>query len=289
MQPRNRVGLLFAAPGALALSAMKIPCPAVLLFAGCAASPPMPAFLRACESWTVDSAVLGETRCIDVYVPPAAARDPALHLPVLYMPDGGIDEDFVHVAEAVHNGIEWGIVRPLMIVGVENTERRRDLTGPTEVAADRAIAPRVGGSAAFRAFVRDELIPAVAARYRTTDERALVGESLAGLFVVETFLLEPELFGTCIAVSPSLWWNDHALVRQAAERLRAARPQGRLYLTSADEEDIVQRTAELAGIVRREAPGVRLWHEPMPEQFHDTIFRAALPKALRTLFAAPPR
>jgi hypothetical protein len=38
-----------------------------------------------------------------------------------------------------------------------------------------------GSSAAFRRFFRDELMPQVKRRYRT----AVVGESLAGLFVVE--------------------------------------------------------------------------------------------------------
>lgn len=44
----------------------------------------------------------------------------------------------------------------------------------------------------FRKFIRDELMPEIRGRYRTTAETAIVGESLAGLFVVETFLLEPE-------------------------------------------------------------------------------------------------
>jgi predicted alpha/beta superfamily hydrolase len=107
-----------------------------------------------------------------------------------------------------------------VLVGIENTQRRRDLTGPTQNEEDKKIAPHVGGSAAFRKFLRDELMPDVKARYRTTDETAIVGESLAGLFVIETFLLEPDLFDTYIAIDPSLWWNDSALVKSASERLR---------------------------------------------------------------------
>ena len=37
--------------------------------------------------------------------------------------------------------------------------------------------------------------PLVGARCRVTSESAIVGESLAGLFVVETFLVEPEPVG----------------------------------------------------------------------------------------------
>lgn len=84
-------------------------------------------------------------------------------------------------------------------MGIENTERRRDLTSPTENEGDKKIAPRVGGPGPFRQFIRDELMPQLKIRYCTTAETAVVGKSLAGLFVVETFLVEPDLFDTYIA------------------------------------------------------------------------------------------
>src|SRR6185436_8406661 len=173
------------------------------------------------ESFTVESAALKETRRINVYTPPGYGTAEATRYPVLYMPDGGLQEDLPHVATSVDTAIRAGEMRPLILVGIENTERRRDMTGPTEVEEDRKIAPRVGGSAAFRRFISDELIPEVRRRYRVTDETAIIGESLAGLFIVETFFLQPELFDTWIALSPSLWWNDEELVRKAGERLKA--------------------------------------------------------------------
>ncbi len=45
--------------------------------------------------------------------------------------------------------------------------------------ADRAIAARVGGSGAFRLFIREELMPAIARRVRGNGSAAIVGESLA--------------------------------------------------------------------------------------------------------------
>jgi Predicted hydrolase of the alpha/beta superfamily len=135
------------------------------------------------------SRALGETRRINVHVPRAYLASDTSRFPVLYMPDGGLDEDFPHVVNTIDSLIALGAIRPVIVVGVPNTQRRRDLTGPTRVATDSAIAPRVGGSAAFRGFWRDELVPAIDARYRTTSERAIVGESLAGLFIVETFFV----------------------------------------------------------------------------------------------------
>ena len=168
------------------------------------------------ETFTLQSKALSETRRINVYLPPGYADAPDKRFPVLYMPDGGLAEDFLHVAGLVQVSVGNGTMRPFVLVGIENTERRRDLSGPTQNEEDKKIAPRVGGSATFRKFLRDELMPDVKARYRTTDETAIVGESLAGCFVIETFLLEPDLFDTYIAIDPSLWWNDRALVKTTA-------------------------------------------------------------------------
>src|SRR5690606_28199306 len=53
------------------------------------------------ETFTIESKILGEMRRINVYAPPAYTLPPDGRLPVLYMPDGGIQEDFVHVAGLV--------------------------------------------------------------------------------------------------------------------------------------------------------------------------------------------
>src|SRR5262249_20910449 len=118
------------------------------------------------QTFTLESKVLGETRRINVYTPPGHGDASGVTYPLLYMPDGGDAEDFPHVIATVDAAVRAGEMQPLVVVGVENTERRRDMTGPTTVASDKAIAPHVGGSAAFRAFFRDELMPAMRARVR---------------------------------------------------------------------------------------------------------------------------
>jgi predicted alpha/beta superfamily hydrolase len=243
-----------------------------------------PARLAIGETFTLDSRVLGETRRINIYAPPAYA-DSAVRLPVLYMPDGGMAEDFLHVAGLVQVLTGNGSMRPFVLVGIENTERRRDMTGPTDNADDRKIAPRVGGSAAFRTFIRTELMPWVNAHYRTTGEDAIVGESLAGLFVVETFVLEPELFDTYLAFDPSLWWNDAKLIADAERALRGPRPTARaLYFASSDEKGIVEDAARLASVLERNpSPGLSWHYEPMPEETHATIYHPAALRAFRAV------
>jgi hypothetical protein len=159
------------------------------------------------------------------------------------------------------------------------------MTGPTESAEDRKIAPRVGGSGAFRRFIREELMPQVRSRYRTTEETAVVGESLAGLFVVETLLLEPDLFDTYIAFDPSLWWNNQKLLAEAGERLRA-RPGLKKTLYFAASRDMGPLAEKFAEALGRQAPaGLRWHHEKMPDEKHSTIYHPAALRAFRAVFA----
>jgi uncharacterized protein len=237
------------------------------------------------ETFTINSKTLSETRRINVYMPPGYRESAATRLPVLYMPDGGMAEDFLHVAGLVQVSAGNGTMRPFLLVGIENTERRRDMTGPTENESDKKIAPRVGGSEAFRRFISDELMPEVKQRYRTTNETAIVGESLAGLFIVETFLLEPDLFDTYIAFDPSLWWNNQKLVQSAGERLRAhPKMEKTLYLASSSD-DIAEVTQRFADVLGKNAPsGVRWYYEKMPDEKHSTIYHPAALKAFRVVF-----
>lgn len=238
------------------------------------------------ETFTIDSKILSERRRVNVYMPPDYTKAEQAPLPVFYMPDGGIAEDFLHIAGLVQVSVGNGTMRPFLLVGIENTERRRDMTGATENEEDKKIAPHVGGSGAFRKFIRDELMPQVKRRYRTTDETAIVGESLAGLFVIETFLLEPDLFDTYIAFDPSLWWNNQKLVASAAERLRGNPKLNKtLYFASSGDKGVAETIQPLVDVLNKNAPaGVKWYYEKMPNEKHSTIYHPAAMKAFRVVF-----
>lgn len=233
------------------------------------------------ETYTISSDSLAEVRRINVYRPAVAD---SIALPVLYMPDGGIAEDFLHVAGLVQVLTGNGTMRPFLLVGIENTERRRDLTGPTTVESDRRIAARVGGSSKFRAFIRHELMPLVRTRYRTTDETAIVGESLAGLFIVETLMIDPSLFDTYIAFDPSLWWNAGALVNAPLPRDRTGSVT--IYLSNSSEPGIAAATSAFARSLKGQR-NVRVMHVPMPDESHGTIYHPAALRAFREVFPVP--
>ncbi|NOJ95780.1 alpha/beta hydrolase [Corallococcus coralloides] len=258
---------------------------AVVLVSGvghAAETEPMPPH----TTFTLRSKKLRETRRINVYTPPGYDAAKGVRYPVLYMPDGGEQEDFPHVATTVDTAIRAGEMRPVILVGIENTERRRDMTGPTQVEEDKKIAPRVGGSAAFRAFLRDELMPHVRRKYRVTDETAIIGESLAGLFILETFFLQPGMFSTSIALSPSLWWNNEEWVRKAGDPLKAKPDlKATLYVASAGD-DVAAEAGRLAEALRANAPtGLKWKYEPRPDLRHANIYRSLEAQVLREAFA----
>lgn len=239
------------------------------------------------ETFEIESSALGERRRINVYLPAAYRASDDARLPVLYMPDGGLQEDFLHVAGLVQVLSGNGGMRPVILVGIENTQRRRDLTGPTEDPEDRAIAPQVGGAAAFRMFLRDELMPRIEARYRTTDEDAIVGESLAGLFVIETLAQEPTLFDRYIAIDPSLWWNRKALAESAPQWLaRASDAPVHVHIASGREAIESPTPQRFIRALQTRAPSDwTVTHTPFPQESHATVFHPAALQAFRTVFA----
>jgi len=253
-----------------------------------------PAPLVLGQTLHVDSKILGQRRVINVYLPPGYAQGTERY-PVLYMPDGGAQEDFPHIMGTIDVSIRNEVIRPMLVVGIENIERRHDLVGPSEVADDLKAAPHAGGADRFRAFLREELKPYIAAHYRVTRESAIVGESLAGLFVLETLLVEPDLFDGYLAADPSVWWNAQHLVRGAAARFAAwsAGPKA-LYIATSEEPSTRDGVELLVTALRATPPPGLVWHyEPMPDEHHSTIYPLASVKGFRALFAlprpAPPR
>lgn len=237
------------------------------------------------QSFVLSSDLLAEPRRINLYFPQAYFEQAEMRFPVLYMPDGGLHEDFLHIAGLLQIGsLNW-TTRPFILVGIENTDRKRDLTGPTDSPEDKKIATMVGQSKVFRAFIRNELIPVIDSHFRTSGERALVGESLAGLFAVETMLLEPELFDTYIAVDPSLWWNNGDLVDRAATLISQHHGKAiRVHLAASSQDGIVQPTRQLAEILDL-APRIHASYSEFPAETHLSIYHPAALDGFRQVFA----
>lgn len=234
------------------------------------------------ENYEIPSEHLGESRVVNVWIPPDYIAENPGRFPVLYMPDGGIKEDFPHIANTLDKLIADKKIPPVILVGIENTERGRDLTGFSEVEADARYCPLTDGAKDFRTFIVEELMPFINGKYRTSDKKGIIGESLAGLFVSETFLEHPETFDFYIAMDPSFWWNNHYLIRNAASLLEKF-PQRdvKFWFAGSGTEDISKYTNELAEILKIKSPKNLTWaYSDEPKEKHSTIFRATKEKAL---------
>jgi predicted alpha/beta superfamily hydrolase len=169
---------------------------------------------------TIKSAVLGEERVVLVRTP-AGYETNKLSYPVLYMTDG--DAHMGHTASSIEFLVQNGRIPDLIVVGVTNTDRTRDLT-PAK-SADKNPAgelrwPTSGGADNFLKFFETELIPEIEKTYRVQPYRIFAGHSLGGLFAIHAMISKPGLFNSYIAVSPSLQWADNEALKRAEEFLK---------------------------------------------------------------------
>ena len=233
------------------------------------------------DSLVIASDFVNENRIVNIWTPPNY-KQTTDRFPVLYMPDGGIKEDFPHIANTLSKLISEHKIPPFILVGIENTERGRDLSGYSESEYDKQYCPLTDGAKNFRAFITEELIPEIDTKYRTQSKKGIIGESLAGLFVMETFFLTPETFNFYIAMDPSLWWNTHYLTNHAEDLLEKFPEQDiKLWFAGSDAEDISQYTKQLEHTLKNTAPKHLTWqYSDQPEEHHNTIFRATKESAL---------
>ena len=132
---------------------------------------------------------------------PANCAQSAERYPVLYTTDG--DAHLTHTRGTVDFLSRNGLMPNLIIAGVTNTNRTRDLT-PTRAAAPPPGSSNSGGGPQFLEFFEKELFPFIEAKYRTVPYRIFAGHSLGGLMALHVFAVRPELFQSVIAVSPAL-------------------------------------------------------------------------------------
>lgn len=176
------------------------------------------------ETTVFPSKVLDEDRRVNVYLPPLYAENPEKKYPVVYILDGGVEEDFFHLTSLLRFSAQAWVDRfpEAIVVGIENVNRRRDFTFAVpnlDFLAEEGF-PKTsfvahGQSAKYIQFLGEELKPFIEGTYRTEDRSVVIGESLAGLLATEILLKKPTLFTDYIIISPSLWWGGRSLLSEA--------------------------------------------------------------------------
>jgi predicted alpha/beta superfamily hydrolase len=78
--------------------------------------------------------------------------------------------------------------------------------------------PAFGEVEGYRRFVADEVFPVIASHYRADmQHKIFVGHSYGSLFGTYVLLTSPEMFDGYVLGSPSLWYDDHLLVKRERE------------------------------------------------------------------------
>ena len=234
------------------------------------------------ERTTFRSAILDAEYPVVIYRPGGYERSTDRY-PVLVLLDG--DGHFHHASGVVDFLVSNQRIPPMIVVGVGNRNRTRDLTPPTD---DPQMRARTGGADRFLRFLSDELLPYIDQSNRTLDYRVLVGHSFGGLFALHALVSRPEVFDGYISISPSTWWNGQALVSGMPAFL-ASHPglRASLYMTTGNEGGEMLTSAQrLAEALKQGAPASMQWEfHHMPEESHGSIPHRSLYDGLESMFA----
>jgi hypothetical protein len=202
------------------------------------------------------SQISGRSYRIFVFEPPLPP--PEAGYPVLLALDGNMTFQIAAAMAAMYafSGC------PVLVVGVGygvspiemQVLRLRDLTPPTPADALPKRATQLGpenygGANGFRRFLTEELRPTIAAAHKVDPDReGLFGYSLGGLFVLDTLFQHPGAYRSYIAASPSIWWNDCAVLKHEPGFRRAVESgdaSPRVLITVGDQEQASPRRLPL--------------------------------------------
>lgn len=171
---------------------------------------------------TIQSKILDEKRDCWVYVPHSDQNEKPSkqRYPVVYLLDG--NAHFYSLVGLTDHLGKNAICPEMIIVGIVNTNRTRDLTpsriSPDSISADRYKLDENDGGDKFMAFLEKELMPYIDAKYPTEPYKMLIGHSLGGLTTMNTLLHRPDLFNSYIAIDPALL-DDGKFLLQASKSL----------------------------------------------------------------------
>lgn len=195
------------------------------------------------ESVTIKSKILDEGRTLNIYLPHGYSADSTKTYPVIYLLDGSIDEDFIHISGLVQFGsFSWiNMIPETIVVGISNIDRKRDFTYPTTIEQDKKDFPTTGESEAFIRFIEKELQPFISYNYKVNSTKTIIGQSLGGLLATEILYKKPKLFDNYIIVSPSLWWDNQSLLKL---KPKAHTTEKKIYIAVGKEGKVMEDDAK---------------------------------------------
>lgn len=218
-----------------------------------------------------------------------------------YSPDGAVaplllvldgDDQFAAACQGLDALRAEGGFPALTLVGVgygasyrsPGNRRVRDYT-PSQPAGEPMES---GGARAFLAFLENTLLPFLSERFTfPVDSVGLGGHSLGSLLGLYAFAQPRTLFSRFLVSSPSIWWDDRAVLRDV-EAAAGAEPTRRRAFFSVGEEDTESMRGDLALLetLLREHPlaGAEATFQRFPGKDHYNVLTVAYAEGLRWLY-----
>jgi predicted alpha/beta superfamily hydrolase len=239
----------------------------------------------------IQSATLNEIRILNIYLPEGYSPDSSKTYPVIYLLDGSVNEDFIHVVGIVQFLTMIEAMPKSIVVGIANIDRKRDFTFPTTIEKDKKDYPTTGSSAKFMSFIGKELEPFIQKKYKTNNTKTIIGQSLGGLLAVEILLKNPGLFDNYIIVSPSLWWDNESLLTIAPDLLKKQPGKNmHIYISAGNEGKIMEGDAKHFAEILETSGKKELYINfvSLPEENHLTILHNSVYKGFQILYPKKP-
>jgi predicted alpha/beta superfamily hydrolase len=273
-----------------------------------------PTVVRGAESFLLKAKHIDQTFQIDVFAPHGKPDKP---LPVVYVTDASFGFGLVQQAislllvarelpQMVLIGIGYPATADAKAIRLLRFREFCPGASPQFVAQMRTMLPpseipenvEANGADIFLNFINDELKPLIEARYPVdTSDQTHAGMSLGGLFALHALFTAPKSFQRVVALSPSIWWNDRALLGTEAAFAKGAKDLPvNLFLSMGGLEEAAHPVAKMvsnlyeldAALRNRAYPKLRLAMEVFPQETHSSVYAASLTRGLRTVFGRTP-
>lgn len=248
------------------------------------------------EIVTIHSKVLNEDRKIYIHCPKPDSTNLDNRFPVLYIMDGENHFELLAQYADYLSRPDVLAIPKMIIVGIPNTQRRRDLT-PTVSITDYLGKPDTsnlmkpsGGNDSFLKFINTELIPAIDKSYKTKPYKIFAGHSFGGLSSINCMLTHPDMFDAYIAVSPSFYWDNRYLLKLADKKLKKGSPLNKMFFYSDGNEGGTSSFFHLdllkfdSLISNKQLVGLNYMYKHYPTETHMTEPIVAYFEALRFIF-----
>ncbi|HKU65999.1 MAG TPA: alpha/beta hydrolase-fold protein [Rhizomicrobium sp.] len=244
-----------------------------------------PYVLLGTEVWDVPDPVSKRGYQVFVSLPASYEKEPNRRYPVLFVTDAGYGFPVIREISRRLN-FERPQVEEFILVGLSYAKgedgmqsRRRDYT-PTPNGPQSAPASAVHGKGvAYQVYLRDQVKPFIARRYRTDPRRALfLGHSYGGLLGAQILFTDPGMFSGYILGSPSLWYDKHHIFGMEAKYAAGHRDlPAKVYMYAGEYErirlrrnnDIVADNRALEGrLKKRKYPNLVLKSDVLNDEDH---------------------